>query len=84
MLTITQANIDKALEERGSERAALCCPIAQALKEAYPGEWVSAGGLYLIVGDIYHKTTKPMQAFMDDFDTHGKASPTRFRFVKKS
>lgn len=83
MLTITQANIDKAREEKaGDVTASQCCPIEQALKEAHPGKNISANYYALRIRDTYYQTTKKMFRFMANFDDGLKVSPTSFRLLK--
>ena len=82
MLTITQANIDKAREEQDGLLASQCCPVAQALKEAYPGKNISANYHALRVGDTFYRATLVIQDFMDDYDVKGRASPTKFRLFE--
>jgi hypothetical protein len=80
-IRVTQENIDRANEVLSDGRLchAMNCPIAQALKEAFPrASFVSVGYGLSVIGDKEFPTPLSCRIFMERYDK--KRDPDPFEF----
>lgn len=60
------------------------CPVALAMRRAFPRKLVSAGLYHLTVRTDEYATPAALRNFMNLFDAYQKVAPFSFRLPKKS